>query len=372
MDAAITTTTGGSLVVGGATAYPQATYTVTAATTGIDNINDNGNTTEYLTCQSAALTGTPGAVTIGWTPAAATNAACAFYEVLPAGTITTDASTPATVWNSTRTNLITEPVNYPAGALLVAIAVTDSGASGVTQMNVTAAGMSWRQVAVASASVGNGHVSVWVASPGYGVGSAGAPVNTHSTTGSVTGTWGAGQNRAAGDVLVAAVSCAATTSVTATATTSGWLQTAGFGIEEPNSGTAHARTAIWSKVATGLDGAPTFTSTETGTAGGMDCMLFELTGVNTATPILTSGVYASGASTGTLTMTATTAAVTTPPARSVLTRSPCSRKNEQRDPHLGRQRHRWFRHAAQRQRRVIRPANLHRCQPVPARTRSIE
>lgn len=134
----------------------------------------------------------------------------------------------------------------------------------------------------------------------------GTPGNTHSTTGSVTGTWGTGQVRTAGDLLVAIVSCAASTSVTATATVSGWTNR----IEQPNSGTANVRVACWTKTAAGADAAPTFTSTETGTAGGMDCMLFELAGANTTTVIDTSGVYASGASSGTLaTMTATTAAV---------------------------------------------------------------
>lgn len=133
--------------------------------------------------------------------------------------------------------------------------------------------------------------------------SLGAPVSTHGATGSVTGTWGTGQLRAAGHLLVAAVSCAASTSVTATGcSTTGWVNL----LEVPNSATAHVRVAIWAKSAGGGDTAPTFTSTENGTAGGMDVMLFELSGANLTTPVDTSGTYASGSSTGTLTaMTAT-------------------------------------------------------------------
>ena len=108
---------------------------------------------------------------------------------------------------------------------------------------------------------------------------------------------------------MAVVTVAAATSCTATATTSGWSQAAGHGIEEPNPRTAHARAAIWTKTAAGSDAAPVFTSTLSGT-GAMDCMLFELSSAATTTPIDTSGVYASGSSTLTLsgsTITATTA-----------------------------------------------------------------
>jgi hypothetical protein len=130
----------------------------------------------------------------------------------------------------------------------------------------------------------------------------GTAVNTHSATGSVTGTWSGDQPRVAGHVLVAVVTCAASTSVTATATTSGWVNQ----LEVPNTATAQVRVAFWTKTAAGADAAPVFTSTETGTAGGMDCMLFELQGANTTTPVDTSGTYASGAVAGTVTGTATT------------------------------------------------------------------
>lgn len=136
--------------------------------------------------------------------------------------------------------------------------------------------------------------------------SVGTPVNTHSATGSVTGTWGTQQTRVAGHLLVAVVTCGASTSVTATATVSGWTNR----FEQPNTATAQVRVAIWTKTAAGADAAPVFTSTEVGTAGGMDCMLFELSGANTTTPIDVSGVFASGSGAGTVTMTATTAALT--------------------------------------------------------------
>jgi len=139
--------------------------------------------------------------------------------------------------------------------------------------------------------------------------SVGTPANTHSTTGSVTGTWGSGQARTAGNVLAAAVSAGASTSVTAIASSStGWVPVA----VASNTATAQVTVAVWVKVATGADAAPVFTSTETGTAGGMDCVLFELAGSNVMQYLDPAGTYASGASSGTLTMTATTGTVLSP------------------------------------------------------------
>src|ERR1035438_5440672 len=131
--------------------------------------------------------------------------------------------------------------------------------------------------------------------------SIGAPGNTHSATGSVTGTWGTGQNRAAGNVLVAVISAAASTSITVdiATVTSGWTQQ----ILEPDFTTIHVAVACYTKTATGADAAPVFTVTGTTTVA-MDCMLFELNGVNTTSPIDTSGVYHSNTGTaGAVTMT---------------------------------------------------------------------
>jgi len=134
--------------------------------------------------------------------------------------------------------------------------------------------------------------------------SQGVPVNTHATSGSVTGTWPTGSSQVAGRLLVAVVTSAAATSTAALNTPSGWTKQ----LEEPNSATAHSRSVIYTKTAAGGDSAPAFTSTLSGT-GAMDCMLFELIGADTTTITDTSGVFASGSSSGTLanaTFTATT------------------------------------------------------------------
>jgi hypothetical protein len=141
------------------------------------------------------------------------------------------------------------------------------------------------------------------------IASLGTPVNTHSATGSVTGTWGTGQLRTAGDLLVAVISAAASTSVAATGGTAGWTKQKE---QFSNTSSGPVLVACWTKPAAGADAAPVFTSTETGTAGGMDCMLLELQGAAGATPVDAQGAYASGATAGTLSsMTCTTSSSAT-------------------------------------------------------------
>lgn len=134
--------------------------------------------------------------------------------------------------------------------------------------------------------------------------SLGTPTITRATSGSVTGTWGTGQNRAAGNILVAAVTAGATTSVTAPSTPAGWNLYASAG----NAATPNAYAAIYSAVAAGGDAAPAFTSTLTGT-GAMTVTLFELAGAGL--PPDATGTYASGSSLGTVTMAPATTSIVT-------------------------------------------------------------
>lgn len=137
------------------------------------------------------------------------------------------------------------------------------------------------------------------------VGTATALSGTNRTTSSpVTGIWTtATQVRTAGDLLVACVTAEASTSAAATAQASG---TTGWTKQfEAGAGTK-CLAAIWTKVATGSDAAPAFTSTLSGTAV-MTCTLFELTG-QAALPF-----DASGTTTGT-TGTAVSVTTSTAPA----------------------------------------------------------
>jgi len=153
--------------------------------------------------------------------------------------------------------------------------------------------VSWTQT-----SDGWSAMAVEVLPPFTGIHPIGNPACNTVAAASVTGTWGSGQTRTAGNLLVAAVSSAiATAPVGATANSGSWSQAVGHGIEEPNSASATVRTAIWTLTAIGNDGAPTFTSSS---ATAMSCTLFELNGASTTTPIDTSNVYGSGASSATL------------------------------------------------------------------------
>ena len=96
----------------------------------------------------------------------------------------------------------------------------------------------------------------------------GTPTLVRATSGSVTGTWGTGQNRAAVHLLVAAVTAGGTTaSAAALFTPSGWQQIL---VISNTPTTANAWTAFYTKVAAGSDSAPTITATLSGTVA-MTC-----------------------------------------------------------------------------------------------------
>ena len=133
----------------------------------------------------------------------------------------------------------------------------------------------------------------------------GTPTMTRATSGSVTGTWGTGQNRTAGHLLVAAVTAGGSTaSAAAISTSSGWTQVTTIG---NTAGSAHAWVAFYTQVAAGSDSAPAFTATLSGTAA-MTVTLFELAAANDLNPVDTSGTYSSGGSSGTLSSMAVTTA----------------------------------------------------------------
>jgi len=290
-------------------------FTIAANNTAYQNL---GNTTDTWAYGSGYYSGTVTASTPITCGASANigspdQSSWAVYEVPPSGASTpvVDASSPALASNGSSVSITTATFLPPAGSVIVAMVVVggSGGGSGITT-TVSGGGLTWTQRAVAPSTAVDQAASVWTATvpaASTGITVANLPVNVHATSGSVTGSW-AGHTTTAGNLLVAAVTVAAATSCTATATSSSWSQAAGHGIEEPNSTTAHARAAIWTLTALGNDAAPTFTSTLSGT-GAMDCMLLELTAANTTTPIDTSGVFASGSSTATLaaaTFTATT------------------------------------------------------------------
>ena len=131
----------------------------------------------------------------------------------------------------------------------------------------------------------------------------GTPAMVRATSGSVTGSWGSGQSRTAGNQLVAVVTAGGSTaSAAAISTPSGWTQQV---VTSNVATTAYAWVAVYTKTAAGSDSAPAFTATLSGTVA-MTVTLFELAAAANLNPVDTYGTYASGGTAGTLTLTATT------------------------------------------------------------------
>jgi hypothetical protein len=154
VQAAIVTTATGSMVYGAMWDYPAAAYTAnaTAATTFVDDVNDTVNNMQYGTCRTTSATGTPGSVTVG-ASSTVTLGGIALAEILPAGTITADASAPAVAQDFNATAVTTASFTPPGGALVVAL-VSSNGGAGVIGMTVSSTGHSW-------AELNSMHVSGW-------------------------------------------------------------------------------------------------------------------------------------------------------------------------------------------------------------------
>lgn len=125
-----------------------------------------------------------------------------------------------------------------------------------------------------------------------------SPQRYTSSFTSVAGAWGTGQSRTAGNVLLAVVTggnngTAATWAVSELSST--WTQQLSIG--NNGSGTSQCGLAIFTKTAAGLDSAPSFSTSISGT-GACVVTLFEFSGASTSTPVDTTGTQQTG-STGT-------------------------------------------------------------------------
>lgn len=137
--------------------------------------------------------------------------------------------------------------------------------------------------------------------------SVGTPTLVRATSGSITGSWGTGQNRTAGNNLAALVTAGGSTaSAAAISTPSGWTQA---GVLGNVATTANAWVAVYVKVAAGSDAAPAFTATLSGTVA-MTCTLLELeagcASLGADFIIDVSGVYQSGGAASTVSAMAPT------------------------------------------------------------------
>jgi hypothetical protein len=160
----ITTTVTGSVVYGHLhRAASSNAFAANASTTLDDNVQDTANGKYWGTCRTTAATGTPGAVTVGSTgTAGAALSEIALAEILANGTITEDASSPATVLAATAQSATSASFTPPDGALLVAI-IGANNASNTATATVTGGGYTWTPLIELGHTGTQVYSAVWIA-----------------------------------------------------------------------------------------------------------------------------------------------------------------------------------------------------------------
>jgi hypothetical protein len=193
----VTTTATGSVVLGAIADPNNETWSSPlTSTTQIAQVADATNGCTYLAFRSTLPTVVPGAAAFGYSDA--NTGAVTAAEILPSGTILTDASTPAVVSTDTDITVTTASFTPPAGSLLAAVVASDSNDSspgiGITVSD--SSGLTWHQLVFGQGTsfMASG---VWVADApaGGGVSVAGqvaqlvlaAPAGSVSAGGSVAG-----------------------------------------------------------------------------------------------------------------------------------------------------------------------------------------
>lgn len=139
----ITPSATGSWVYGAAVNGAAGTGFTAAATTTFDlNAVDTTNNAAYGTCRSTGTTtgGTP--VTIGGSgpTEGGGGLGVALAEILAAGTLAEDASSPASVSTDTALTITTAAFTPPAGSLLVAVVAANYSGSGVNVLTMSNSG----------------------------------------------------------------------------------------------------------------------------------------------------------------------------------------------------------------------------------------
>jgi hypothetical protein len=160
--ATVTTTQTGSKVYCAMCLGAAGPMTAATGTTLDDNYQDTANTQNYATGHATALTGTPGAITVGSSLPNGNGGSCAVAEILQNGAIGDDGTAPPVVTSNTATSLTTATFTPSPGTLLVAMMGTH-WASGVTTFTVTdSLGLTWIPLAQANGS-SQGYAGIWVA-----------------------------------------------------------------------------------------------------------------------------------------------------------------------------------------------------------------
>jgi hypothetical protein len=165
---AVTTTQTGSRVYGASSVFPSTSAVAAAATTVVDNILDSTHNARYVTFKATALTGTPGATTLGFTVTGTNTGPFAQAEILSNGTLTEDVSAPPVASDTANTFVSCAGFTPPAGSLIV-ILIASNGGAAVTTMGVSGGGLTYVEVAKNNPSGGD-YAGVWVAQVGSGGG----------------------------------------------------------------------------------------------------------------------------------------------------------------------------------------------------------
>jgi hypothetical protein len=164
---AITPSATGSQVYGAIVDGTSSTaFTALAASTPFtQNVSDATHGVVYGTFRSTATTtaGTP--VTLGASGTATSGQAdIALCEILAAGTLAEDASSPAVAHTTVATTLSTASFSPPPGSLLVAMVSTDEVGSNPVSVTMTGGGLTWtQQVFAGNVSGGTLYAAVWTA-----------------------------------------------------------------------------------------------------------------------------------------------------------------------------------------------------------------
>lgn len=183
----ITPNASGSWVYGALNQAGSGTFTPNGSTTFKLNASDTTDNDKLGTFRTTATTtgGTP--VTAGATAPTSTAGltAIALAEILAAGSMNEDASTPAAV-NTTTKIASTASFSPPAGSLLVAIVSADYSGSGTVTMTITDTfgGLTWTPLIQEATA---GYAGVWIARMPSGVtgtGSIAVPAPKFAASGS--------------------------------------------------------------------------------------------------------------------------------------------------------------------------------------------
>lgn len=161
--ASLTTTQAGSRAYGALLNVGPESFTGTGepGTTILDSVTDAPDGAVYGTCKTTAATVTPGTSLVGSTISSRGGAAA--LEILPAGTILEDASSPAPASTLTGTSVTTAAFSPPLGALLVAMVSSDASTSTVLALSDTSGlGLTWTEQ-IRAQSAGAAYAGVWTA-----------------------------------------------------------------------------------------------------------------------------------------------------------------------------------------------------------------